>query len=63
MNNHRKRTWILLSLKRIMIFERRNPVNRILTVFAVGFIVCTLAACLDKEGTASETKKAMQIDL
>jgi len=28
-------------------------VNRILTVFAVGFIICTLAACLDKEGTAS----------
>ena len=37
--------------------------NRILTVFAVGFIICTLAACLDKEGTASETKKAMQISV
>jgi len=46
-----------------MIFERRNPVNRIFTVFAVGFIICTLATCLDKEATASETKKAMQISV
>ena len=37
--------------------------NRILAVFAVGFIICTLAACLDKEGTASETKTAMQISV
>jgi len=36
-----------------MSFERRNPVNRILTVFAVGFIICTLAGCLDKEAIAA----------
>jgi len=36
-----------------MIFERRNPVKRIISVFVAGFMICTLVTCLDKEGTAS----------
>ncbi|HPA69685.1 MAG TPA: cyclophilin-like fold protein [Methanoregulaceae archaeon] len=38
-----------------MIFERKNIVNRILSVFVAGFIIFTLVACLNKEGKASTT--------
>jgi hypothetical protein len=45
-----------------MIFERRNPVKRILSVFVAGLMICTLVACLNKEGTASTlaNKKPVQ---
>ena len=36
-----------------MIFERRNPVKRIISVFVAGFMICTLVTCLNKEATAS----------
>jgi hypothetical protein len=42
-----------------MIFERRNPVKCILSVFIVGFIICTLVAYAN----TSETKTAMQISV
>jgi len=35
-----------------MIFERRSPM-RILSVFIIGFIICTLVVCVNKEGNAS----------
>jgi len=37
-----------------MIFERRSPV-RILSVFIIGFIICTLIVGINKEGNASTT--------
>jgi hypothetical protein len=36
-----------------MIFKRRNPVKHILSVFIVGFIICTLAVGINIKGKAS----------
>jgi len=46
-----------------MIFKRGNPVKRILSVFIVGFIICTLVVGINIKGKASETKTAMQISV
>jgi hypothetical protein len=37
-----------------MIFERRNPVKRILSVFMVGFIICALVIGIIIKGKASK---------